>query len=220
MSTTQQSNHRWYRHKFWIVGLAVVPAFFVGVGVGGIDEASHIADLESQIEKISSERDELESALASSPSVDEVEQLTKRINELEDDLDQAHEDAAASAAEIAEREEEIAEREDALAELESTLREREQELAERESAVSKAQAEAAPQPEAQSDPESGCEPGQVNINTASIGELQSIYQIGPARAEQIVELRPFSSVDDLIRVNGIGEGHLGGIKAQGVACVG
>jgi DNA uptake protein ComE-like DNA-binding protein len=46
-----------------------------------------------------------------------------------------------------------------------------------------------------------------------------IVHIGPARAAQIVSLRPFSSVDDLIRVKGIGPQRLAGIKAQGIACV-
>ena len=46
-----------------------------------------------------------------------------------------------------------------------------------------------------------------------------IVHIGPARAAQIVSLRPFSSVDDLIRVKGIGPQRLADIKAQGIACV-
>jgi competence ComEA-like helix-hairpin-helix protein len=64
--------------------------------------------------------------------------------------------------------------------------------------------------------------GCVDLNTASVRELQRIVQIGPARAEQIVALRrerPFRSVDELARVNGIAAGRLREIKTQGLACV-
>lgn len=59
----------------------------------------------------------------------------------------------------------------------------------------------------------------VNINTASPDELQRIIHIGPERAEQILNLRPFRSVDDMIRISGIGAARLADIKAQGLACV-
>lgn len=64
-----------------------------------------------------------------------------------------------------------------------------------------------------------CEEGQININTASARELTKITYIGDARAEQIINLRPFDSVDDLINVVGIGEVYLSAIKQQGLACV-
>ena len=64
-----------------------------------------------------------------------------------------------------------------------------------------------------------CEEGQVDINSASAEELDSIAQIGPARAEQMITLRPFSSVDDMIRIVGIGETNINLIKSQGLACV-
>jgi beta-lactamase superfamily II metal-dependent hydrolase len=66
---------------------------------------------------------------------------------------------------------------------------------------------------------SGCAPGQVNINTATEEELEEITQIGPARAALMIELRPFTSVDDMVRVSGITETALGKIKEQGLACV-
>jgi beta-lactamase superfamily II metal-dependent hydrolase len=68
-------------------------------------------------------------------------------------------------------------------------------------------------------PPGGCGPGQVNINTASSSELQRIIHIGPARAEQMPALRPFRSVDDLVRISGIAAARLADIKAQGLACV-
>ena len=64
-----------------------------------------------------------------------------------------------------------------------------------------------------------CEPDQVDINTASHDELQEIVHIGPDRATQIIDLRPFASVDDLINVSGIGPATLDDIKDQGLACV-
>ena len=36
----------------------------------------------------------------------------------------------------------------------------------------------------------------------------------------MILIRPFTSVDDLIRINGIGPFRLADIKAQGLACVG
>lgn len=66
----------------------------------------------------------------------------------------------------------------------------------------------------------GCESGQVDVNTAPPRELELIIQIGPSRAAEMLELRPFSSLDDLNRINGISTGRVGEIKNQGVACVG
>lgn len=62
----------------------------------------------------------------------------------------------------------------------------------------------------------------VDINRAGLVELQETIHIGPERAQQIIDLRrvqPFRSVDDLIRVDGIGPARLADIKAQGKACV-
>ncbi len=44
----------------------------------------------------------------------------------------------------------------------------------------------------------------VNINTASQEELESIPGIGPAVASQIIEGRPYSKVEDLEKVYGLG----------------
>jgi competence ComEA-like helix-hairpin-helix protein len=62
-------------------------------------------------------------------------------------------------------------------------------------------------------------PGQININTASLVKLQEIEQIGPTRARELVNLRPFDSIEDLDRVPGIGASTIARIKAQGLACV-
>lgn len=60
----------------------------------------------------------------------------------------------------------------------------------------------------------------VDINTASLSELDEIVYVGPATAQKIVDARPFDSVGDMIRVYGIGEVKIEAIKAQGLACVG
>lgn len=68
-------------------------------------------------------------------------------------------------------------------------------------------------------PSSQCQPGQVNINTASIDEVKQIIHIDDVRAQDLVNLRPFSSIDALTRINGIAQSRLNDIKAQGVACL-
>jgi DNA uptake protein ComE-like DNA-binding protein len=66
---------------------------------------------------------------------------------------------------------------------------------------------------------SGCAAGQVDINSAGFDQLLLIIHIGPDRANQILSLRPFSSVDSMERISGIGPARLADIKAEGVACV-
>ncbi len=61
--------------------------------------------------------------------------------------------------------------------------------------------------------------GCININTASEEELQKLSGVGPVIAQNIIDAKPFSSVDDLVRVSGIADAKLADIKAQGLACV-
>lgn len=62
---------------------------------------------------------------------------------------------------------------------------------------------------------SGC----IDINNASIEEVQGIIHIGPVRAEDLIELRPYGSVDNLSKIKGIGPARIADIKAEGKACV-
>lgn len=60
-------------------------------------------------------------------------------------------------------------------------------------------------------------PGEkININTASVKDLQRLPGIGESRAQAIVDYRtengPFQSVEELTNVSGIGEGILSGVQ--------
>ena len=51
----------------------------------------------------------------------------------------------------------------------------------------------------------------VHVNTAGIAELQTLPGIGPVYAQRIIEAReeqPFTKVEDLLRVSGIGPKRL------------
>lgn len=56
----------------------------------------------------------------------------------------------------------------------------------------------------------------LNINTAGQEQFQALPGIGPAKAAAIIEYRsangPFSSVDDLAKVKGIGAKTLDGLR--------
>jgi hypothetical protein len=52
----------------------------------------------------------------------------------------------------------------------------------------------------------------VNINTATLEELESLPQIGAARAQLIVRHRPYQTVDDLKRINTIPDAVIDDLK--------
>jgi len=45
----------------------------------------------------------------------------------------------------------------------------------------------------------------ININTASITELDSLDGVGPSTAQKIIDSRPYNLVSDLLKVSGIGQ---------------
>lgn len=59
----------------------------------------------------------------------------------------------------------------------------------------------------------------IDINTASKDELQQIIHIGEKRAEDLINLRPYTSIDDLTKINGIGPARIADIKNEGKACL-
>ena len=81
-----------------------------------------------------------------------------------------------------------------------------------------------PESEQQQAQQNQCQEGQVDINTASKEDIMKIKYFGGTgtRADELISLRPFSYVDDLERVKGIGgpgSKTLTDIKEQGIACV-
>lgn len=68
-----------------------------------------------------------------------------------------------------------------------------------------------PSPDAQG----GC----VDLNRASLAELERVRHIGSARARAIVVGRPWQRLEELTRIDGIGPARLADILTQGIACV-
>jgi len=52
----------------------------------------------------------------------------------------------------------------------------------------------------------------VNINTAILEELDSLFGIGPVRAQAIIDGRPYKAIEDVMKVKGIKEGEFAKIK--------
>lgn len=66
------------------------------------------------------------------------------------------------------------------------------------------------------EPKNSC----IDINHGSLEQVEKIIHIGPERAMDLIELRPYDSVDDLLRIKGIGPSRIKDIQSEGLACVG
>jgi competence protein ComEA len=54
--------------------------------------------------------------------------------------------------------------------------------------------------------------GKININSASVSELDSLPGIGPAYGQKIIDSRPFNKIEEIMNVPGIGEATFEKIK--------
>lgn len=61
-------------------------------------------------------------------------------------------------------------------------------------------------------------PACIDLNTATRAELSRLVHIGEARAQRIIELRPFRSLNELTRIPGIGPARAREIEEQGLLC--
>lgn len=72
---------------------------------------------------------------------------------------------------------------------------------------------ALPRPEVFAAPKAETVQKAVNINTATLEQLEALPGIGPVSAQRILDFRaqngPFKSVEQLVEVKGIGEKSLG-----------
>ncbi|MFH1325483.1 MAG: helix-hairpin-helix domain-containing protein [archaeon] len=66
-----------------------------------------------------------------------------------------------------------------------------------------------------------CNESQIDINTASLTELDEIIHVGQTVAGYIIDARPFDSLDNLTKVQwlGVRASYIEDIKEQGLACV-
>jgi len=55
---------------------------------------------------------------------------------------------------------------------------------------------------------------EININKASVTELQQIAGIGPVRAAKIIENRPFRDMYELSKIAGLGKKRMDAIIKQ------
>jgi competence protein ComEA len=51
----------------------------------------------------------------------------------------------------------------------------------------------------------GCPNGAINLNSATVSDLDTLPGVGPSLAQRIVDARPFSSVEELDGVSGVGD---------------
>ncbi|WP_417421283.1 helix-hairpin-helix domain-containing protein [Halomonas sp.] len=58
----------------------------------------------------------------------------------------------------------------------------------------------------------------INLNHATTEQLDELPNVGPVRAEQIIDMRPWESLQELSRVSGLGAASVRAIKESGLVC--
>ncbi|MBN1331770.1 helix-hairpin-helix domain-containing protein [Candidatus Dojkabacteria bacterium] len=60
----------------------------------------------------------------------------------------------------------------------------------------------------------GSQTGLVNLNTATLEQLDGLSGIGPSTAQKIIDARPFGAIEEIMDVSGIGESTFEKIKNE------
>lgn len=58
----------------------------------------------------------------------------------------------------------------------------------------------------------------IDLNDATAEQLTELPNVGPVRAERIIEMRPWDGVGELLRVSGLGAASVQDIKDDGLVC--
>ncbi|BBI70534.1 hypothetical protein HAALTHF_05230n [Vreelandella aquamarina] len=58
----------------------------------------------------------------------------------------------------------------------------------------------------------------IDLNEATAEQLAELPNVGPVRAEHIIEMRPWTNADELSQVSGLGVASVETIKNSGLVC--
>lgn len=67
--------------------------------------------------------------------------------------------------------------------------------------------------EEKKDSPTGAASARVNLNTATVEELQTLPGVGPALAKEILAARPFKAVEELEKVKGLGQSRVQSLRS-------
>ncbi len=79
-------------------------------------------------------------------------------------------------------------------------------------APAEARPKAASRPKMTSAEPTPAHPGEIDLNTANAAQLETLPGIGPAHAREIIAGRPYTSLDDLQRVKGLGKAKIDALR--------